>query len=126
MHKWVYDRMVEEYKKESKDELINRLMAESEIEVEDRCFANQCFAGTDVYNINSLFSAISDVRSDLSEDILDRENIIKVCELAKKAKSSWNFITDELFEMKDDSRCGKKLDDFKKRVSKAKDKMDVI
>lgn len=121
MYKWVYDRIVEEYKKESKEELINRLMAESEIELEDRSFANQCCAGTAIYDINELFSAIKDLESGFSY-----ENAAKVYELAEQAKGSWDFIRSGLSEMKQDTRSGKKLEDFMKRVSMAKDKMDVI
>ena len=121
MYKWVYDRMVEEYKKESKEEIINRLMAESEIELEDRSFANQCCAGTAIYNINELFSAIENLQSEFSY-----ENAAKVYELAEQVKGSWNYIRSGLSKMKQDTRSGKKLEDFKKRVSMAKGKMDVI
>ena len=58
MYKWVYDRMVEEYMKEEKIELIHEIMSYSNIEVSDRCFANQCCAGADVYNINALFELL--------------------------------------------------------------------
>lgn len=121
MYKWVYDRMIEEYKKESKEELINRLMAESEIEVEDRSFANQCYAGTSIYDINELFSALEDLQNGFTY-----EKAAKVYELAEQAKGSWNYIKSGLSEMKQDTRSGKKLEDFKKRVSMAKDKNDCI
>lgn len=37
MYKWLYDRMVEEYEKEPKQELIIRMIAIEEIELSDRC-----------------------------------------------------------------------------------------
>lgn len=96
-------------------------MSSDEIELEDRSFANQCCAGTAIYNINELFSAIEDLQSEFSY-----EKTTKVYELAEQAKGSWNYIRSGLSEMKQDTRSGKKLEDFKKRVSMAKDKMDVI
>ena len=35
MYKWVYDRMVEEYNKEDKLDLIHKIMSYSNIEVSD-------------------------------------------------------------------------------------------
>lgn len=55
MYKWVYDRMVEEYQKKEKIDLIHKIMSYSNIELDDRCFANQCCSSMDVYNINELF-----------------------------------------------------------------------
>ena len=48
MYKWVYDRMVTEYSKETKEELAQRIMALEELECKDRCFANQCCAGASI------------------------------------------------------------------------------
>lgn len=121
MYKWVYDKMVEEYKKESKEDLIIRMMATEEIELSDRCFANQCCAGTAIYSINELFSALDDLQSGFSY-----EKAARVYELAEMAKGNWNYIRNGLAEMKQDTRCGEKLDDFKERVKNAKDKMDSI
>lgn len=41
MYKWIYDKMVEEYQKEEKIDLIHGIMSYSNIEVSDRAFANQ-------------------------------------------------------------------------------------
>lgn len=121
MYKWMYDRMVTEYSKESKEELIQRIMALEEIECSDRCFANQCMAGTSIYDINELFSALEDMQSDFTYEKADR-----VYELMKTAKGSWNYIRNGISEMNDNTRCGKVLDDFKSRVVNAKDSNDSI
>lgn len=116
MYKWVYDRMVEEYDKEDKLDLIHKIMSYSNIEISDRCFANQCCAGTDVYNINELFEYL-------------RENESWDCELLerlKNATSSWEYIRNGLSEMKRDTRISEAEKDFKKRVSNAKDPYDPI
>lgn len=121
MYKWVYDRMIEEYEKESKQDLITRMMAIEEIELSDRCFANQCCAGTAIYSINELFSALDDLQSGFSY-----EKAAKVYELAEIAKGNWNYIKNGLVDMKQDTRCGEKLEDFRRRVKNAKDKLDSI
>lgn len=121
MYKWLYDRMVEEYEKKPKQELIIRMMAIEEIELSDRCFANQCCAGTAIYNINELFSALDDLQSGFNY-----QKGAKVYELMQTAKESWNYIKNGLVDMKQDTRCEEKLEDFRKRVENAKDKMDSI
>ena len=121
MYKWLYDRMVDEYKKESKEELVQRIMAIEEIECSDRCFANQCCAGTAIYNINELFSALDNLQAGFTY-----EKAAKVYKLSQTAKESWRYITNGLIEMKSDTRCGEKMDDFKKRVEAAKDQNDSI
>lgn len=121
MYKWMYDRMVTEYSKETKEELVQRIMSLEDIECSDRCFANQCEVGTSIYNINELFSALTDMQSGF-----DYGKVAKVYELAKQAKSSWDYIRSGLHEMNDNSRCGKSLDDFQKRVIRAKESNDSI
>ena len=63
MYKWMYDRMVAEYSKKSKEELVQEIMSLEEIECSDRVFANQCQAGTPIYNINELFLVLKDLDS---------------------------------------------------------------
>ena len=121
MYKWMYDRMVTEYSKESKEELVKRIMSLEEIECSDRCFANQCMAGTSMYNINELFSALEDMQSGFTY-----EKAARVYELMEIAKGSWKYIRNGIEEMNDNSRCGKTLDDFKLRVLNAKDSNDSI
>lgn len=121
MYKWMYDRMVEEYSKETKEELTQRIMAADEIECSDRCFANQCQAGTSIYNINELFSALDDMQSGFTY-----EKAEKVYELMESAKGSWNYIKNGIAEMNDCLRSSRTLDDFKKRVSNAKHSNDSI
>lgn len=147
MYKHMYDRMVTEYSKESKEELIQRIMSLEEIECSDRCFANQCQAGISIYNINELFSALEDMLSsftheksarvqELMENAKDSredmqssftyEKVARVYELMENAKGSWGYIRNGISEMNDNTRCGKVLDDFKLRVANAKDSNDSI
>lgn len=121
MYKWMYDRMVTEYSKESKEELVKRIMSLEEIECSDRCFANQCMAGSSMYNINELFSALEDMQSGFTY-----EKAARVYELMEVAKGGWNYIRNGIAEMNDNSRCGKTLDNFKLRVLNAKDSNDSI
>ena len=113
--------MVTEYSKESKDELVQRIMALEEIECSDRCFANQCIAGTSIYDINELFSALEDIQSGFTY-----EKAARVYELIENTKDSWNYIRNGISKMKDGARCRKVLDDFKSRVANAKDSYDSI
>lgn len=117
MYKWVYDRMVEEYNKEDKLDLIHKIMSYSNIEVSDRCFANQCCAGVDVFNINELFEYLQENASHGDCELLDR---------LKNATSSWEYIRNGLLEMKRDIRVSEAEKDFKKRVFDAKDPYDSI
>lgn len=147
MYKHMYDRMVTEYSKESKEELIQRIMSLEEIECSDRCFANQCQAGTSICNINELFSALEDMLSSFTHEKSDRvqelmenakdsredtqssftyEKVARVYELMENAKDSWGYIRNGISEMNDNTRCGKVLDDFKSRVANAKDSNDSI
>lgn len=121
MYKWMYDRMVTEYSKESKEELVKRIMSLEEIECLDRCFANQCMAGNSMYNINELFSALEDMQSGFTY-----EKAAIVYKLMEVAKGSWNYIRNGIAEMNDNTRCGKTLDSFKLRVLNAKDSNDSI
>lgn len=119
MYKRVYDRMVEEYKKEEKTDLINRIMSYSDIEVSDRCFANQCFSGSAIYNINTIFEYLQDGLSRNQYDSITAGQI-------KDALSSWEYIRNGLAEMKRATRVSEAEQDFKKRISKAKDPYDSI
>lgn len=121
MYKWMYDKMVEEYSKETKEELIQRIMSLEEIECSDRCFANQCMTGSSIFHINELFSALEDMQSGFSY-----EKAAKVYETMEAARSSWCYISNRISEMNDNTRCRKQLDEFKKRVSNAKSKNDSI
>lgn len=117
MYKWVYDRMVEEYEKEEKIDLIHKIMSYSNIEVSDRAFANQCCAGTDVYNINTFFEFLEEKGYTKDE---------KIKEIFEKAMNSWQYIRGGLSEMKSDTRVSEAEKDFKERVNSAKDQMDII
>lgn len=90
MYKWMYDRMVTEYSKKSKEELVQEIMSLEEIECSDRAFANQCQAGTPIYNINELFLVLKDLKEGFTY-----EKATKVYALMDRAESSWNFITND-------------------------------
>jgi hypothetical protein len=111
MKKWVYYRMAEDYYKKSKEELIQEIASLSEIECEDRSFANQCQAGTAIYNINELFSALDDLKEGFSN-----EKGTKVYELLQEAKQSWDYIIEGLGRINDNERCSKKLMDIKETI----------
>lgn len=121
MYKWMYDRMVTDYSKESKEELVQRIMSLEEIECSDRCFANQCMTGTSIYDINELFSALEDMQSGFTY-----EKASRVYELMENAKGGWRYIRSGISEMNDNTRCGKVLDAFRSRVANAKDNNDSI
>lgn len=121
MKKWLYDRMVTEYSKKSKEELIQRIMASDELECEDRCFANQCQAGMSMYNINNLFDVINTLKNCLANPN-STEAELKECAdnlwlATDDAQNSWNYIRNGIARINDDSRSEKKLNDFKRRVS---------
>ena len=65
MYKWMYDRIVSEHSKKSKEELVQEIMSLEEIECSDRCFANECQAGATIYNINELFSELKELEYEL-------------------------------------------------------------
>lgn len=119
MCKWFYDRMVEEYKKEEKIDLINKIMSYSNIEVSDRCFANECCSGSAIYNINTIFEYLQEGLSQNQYDSMTDKQI-------KDALSSWEYIRNGLAEMKRDTRVSEAEKNFKKRVSSAKDPYDSI
>lgn len=121
MYKWMYDRMVKEYEKETKEELAQRIMSVEEIECSDRCFANQCQAGLSIASINELFSALEDLKSGFTY-----EKAARVYELAETAQHEWNYICNGIAEINDNSRCSNQLEDFKRRINNAKDDNDSI
>lgn len=126
MYKWLYERMVREYESKSKEELAQIIMSLKEIECKDRCFANECEAGSSIDNINQLFSSIDEFTSNCDCDVINHEKLAKVIELSSIASKSWNFIKSELSLMNDDRRCSDHLSDFKKRVANAKRPDDDI
>lgn len=121
MKRWMYDRMVAEYSEKSKEELVQQIMSLEEIELSDRCFANECKAGSAVRQINGLFSTLDELNTDFT-----KENVEKICTLLVDAKHGWEYITNGIAEMNDKSRCDKALKNFKNRVANAIDKDDNI
>ena len=121
MEKWLYDKLLSEYSKKSKEELMQIIMSLEEIELSDRAFANQCMAGTIMYDINELFTAINEMRN-----CFTFETAYKVYKLMNNARNSWNYVRHGIEEMSDSARTSKSLDDFKLRVFKAVDTTDDI
>lgn len=109
MNRFLYERIVKELNKESKEELIKRIMALEEVERSDRVFANECYSGSTIYDINELFSALDDLIKQFTYG-----KAVRVYELAENAKSSWKFVKSEIAKINDISRVHKVLDDFKK------------
>lgn len=121
MYKWMYDRMVTEYSKKSKEELAQEIMALEKIECSDRCFANECQAGATICAINELFSALKELEAGFTYEKAD-----KVYELMESAESSWDYIKSKISAMNDNSRCNKVLEDFKNKVTNATGSNDSI
>lgn len=116
MQKWIYDKMIAEYKKESKEELAQNIIALKEIELSDRNFANQCGAGATICIINELFDALEK----------EGEKSVYLSRLIEQAKNNWNYIVNELSKMNDPSRCSSALDSLKTRVADTKSDYDNI
>ena len=116
MQKWIYDKMIAEYKKESKEELAQNIIALKEIELSDRNFANQCEAGATICIINELFDALEK----------EGEKSVYLSRLIEQAKNNWNYIVNELSKMNDLSRCSSAFDSLKTRVADTKSDYDNI
>lgn len=116
MKKFIYNKIVTDYSKKSKEELIQEIMALERIECSDRCFANQCEAGNAISNINRLFAALNDT-PEISNYV---RNIIVDAEI------SWEYITNGINKINNNSRCENALIEFKNRVAEATDDDDCI
>lgn len=116
MKRFIYNKIVTDYSKKSKEELIQEIMALEKIECSDRCFANQCEAGNAIANINRLFAVLNDT-PEISDYV---RNIIVDAEI------SWEYITNGISTINDDSRCGNALIEFKNRVAEATNDDDCI
>lgn len=116
MDKFLYKRMVKEFSKESKEELVQRIMALQEIECKDRAFANQCQSGTAIYDINELFSALDDLTNDFTYEKTEAMH-----ELINNAKCSWDFIKNSIVEINDNSRTYTVLENIKERIKEGDD-----
>lgn len=132
MYKWMYDRIVTEHSKKSKEELVQEIMSLEKIECSDRCFANQCQAGATIYNINELFSELKELKYELFSALKEQnqeatyKKVTKVYELMDTAEGNWNYVKNGIAEINDDSRCSKALKNFKSRVAKASNDNDSI
>jgi len=117
----MYDRLLKEYDRKSKEELFQEIQALKDIECSDRCFANECEAGSSIYDINELFTALNELRSELTKDKID-----KIYEIMEVAEQSWLYIVNELSEMNNPYRFDKVLKDYKQMVLNAKNDNDRI
>lgn len=111
MDKFLYKKMVKEFSKKSKEELVQRIMALQEIECSDRAFANQCQSGTIIYDINELFSALDDLTKDFTSGKVEETH-----ELINNAKCSWDFIKNNIAEINDNSRIYAALENLKEKI----------
>ena len=75
------------YMELEKEKLVEKLEEYMNIELKDRCFANECCASLTIYNINKLFEKLESGEKLYEQDIRD-------------AESSWNYIVENLYEMK--------------------------
>lgn len=121
MYKWMYDRLLEEYKKEPVEKLVNKIISLKEIEVRDRCFANECEAGTSIYAINELFNKVTEWKTDNSV-----EKVNEILSLLSDAENSWGYIKRELSKMNDNSRYYSYLEKFETSLEKAKNSTDTL
>lgn len=117
MYKWIYDRMVEEYEKEEKIDLIHKIMSYSNIELADRCFADSFCIGMDVYNINTLFELLENRLCPQDHELISALN---------SAIGSFNNIKRGLSEMRRATRASEAEKNFKERILEAKDPYDSI
>lgn len=121
MKKCHYDMMVKDYSKESKEELVQRIMAESEIETSDREFANHCLASTIAADINEMFEIMNDLKQKFSYS-----KAAKLYEASDKAEKGWKFILSRLQEINDPKRSSEAFENFKERVANASSPDDSI
>lgn len=116
MEKFIYNKIVTDYSKKSKEELAQEILALEEIECNDRCFANQCEAGNAIANINKMFATLNTM-----ENVPNSVRLI-----IENAEISWKYITNGISTINDDSRCENALTEFKNRVAEATDDEDCI
>lgn len=121
MKKFIYDKQVEEYSKENKEELIQRILSLQEIECKDRSFANHCKAGDSCYNINLLFDEIEKIQKNTQNSNITLSELNKQISdllfIANDAKSSWQYIKDGLQEMNNSSRTACELIKLKEEIT---------
>lgn len=116
MYKWMYDRLIGEYKKESKKELANQIIALKNIETSDRAFANECLAGSTVMRIDELFEEIDRLREvSVSKNELNIEELSRLFVLMDSAILSWKSITKEFIEMRNPERFSNEICDLKQK-----------
>lgn len=107
MKRFLYERLQQEYEKLTKKELIDKIMVLEGIECKDRCFANECEAGTAIANINALFEAIKDIKNGYTF-----EKFTTLLYAAEDARTSWMYITAGLSVMNDPGRIDKETLDI--------------
>ena len=127
MYKWMYDRLIGEYKKESKKELANQIIALKNIETSDRAFANECLSGSIVMRINKLFEEIDKLKEiSISKNELSIEELSRLFDLKDSAMLSWKSITKEFVTMRNPERFSNGICDLKQKISSANKPNDII
>ncbi len=125
MYKWMFDRLVEEYKKEPIEDLVGKLIAMQNIECKDRSFANQCEAGTTIYSLNEFFGKVEKLCN--TESPTERDTLINEIKVSfPESKGSYSYIRNRIRGINDDNRCDKETRRVLDDMRKAKDDNDVV
>lgn len=125
MYKWMFDRLVDEYKKEPIEKVVGRLVAMEYIECKDRAFANQCEAGNSIYNLNEFFKQAEALCNAKTEN--ERLHILETFkQTLPEAKGSYNYIRRSISEINDNSRYYKETSEVLSHIENAKEDDDVI
>ena len=111
MNKWIYEGLVMKNSEKSIEELTQEILSLEEIECTDRSFANECQSGTAIADINRLFDALENQKGKIPTEIY------KVLE---DAEHGWEYITNGIDKMNDNSRCFNVLKELKDSVDDAR------
>lgn len=112
MEKQIYDTIIREYSKETKESLAQQIIVLKQLHCEDRCFAEGCHTDSSLSDITSLLTALDEMRTDCSG-----EAVQKVCSLVEKAKTGWNHILAGINLIGDPYRYGIALEKFQREHS---------
>lgn len=125
MYKWMFDKLVEEYKKESIENLAGKLIAMQNIECNDRSFANQCEAGTSIYFLNEFFEKVEKLCN--SDSQTEKDTLIEeIKECFVEAKGSYSYIRNGIRSINDDQRCNRETVKVLNDIRRAEDDNDLI
>lgn len=125
MEKWIYNRLLEQYGKESKEELAQEIMALNRVVSSDKDFASQYQTSTAIHHMDELLNAVKELKEEMQDD----KKASKVFELAEEAKHGLEYIKEGLSKMNDTERARKSLEELKEEVNftaSKEDKMDIV